>query len=284
MECNTNNIIKINPVGANMLKKSWTTSNIATALELETKMPRGDIKVLTSEHSRNLMREYLEKAIDKIPEILKIQEGPCHCITFSEFEDNNEINLAYKHPLVIAEEIERDAGEALAYDSLCNNIAVSNNPSIIVPQQRDDNAVPKRPHLIRKVTPGIAKTWEQLSYAINGSSFREISDIERHDDEEKQSFVLFLRKPFNFCSSETNENDFAVKKIQHTEDSEEFYDSIEDYDDDYEEEIDDVECDLEYDKQKLSCASETVANHMNSNETRKKNFKERNDHDTSWTD
>ena len=54
-------------------------------------------------------------------------------------------------------------------------------------------------------------------------------------EEEKQSYVLFVRKPFNF---QPDEDDFAVNKIHHETGSEKFFDSIEgdDYADEYDEE------------------------------------------------
>lgn len=57
------------------------------------------------------------------------------------------------------------------------------------------------------------------------------------DDDDKQSYVLFVRKPFNF--QQADDDHFAVNKIQH-EPSEKFFDSIEneveEYVDDYDEE------------------------------------------------
>lgn len=185
---------------SNVIKKSWTTSNISTACEDET---RNWPPEASSFKSRDLIREYLLKT--RVPEILKNRHSP----TYDTSAMTSDINFAYKHPLVAAEELKKDGGETLAYD----------NSSIIIPKPirhpRKGTFV-DRPHLIGKVTPGIAKTWEQLSSTLDSS-------IDSHAaEDEKQSYVLFVRKPFNFQPSES---EFAVNKIQHDA-GEKFFDSI----------------------------------------------------------
>lgn len=244
-----------------MMKKSWTTSSIASAIEQE------EASSYTSSRpfqSRDLIREYLMKSVVKVPEIFKPQ---CHITkTFTpSVAELTEINLAYKHPLVIAEELQNDAGESLAIDSLKKlsssaATATDNNSSIIVPQYRGRNF--ERPHLIGKVTPSIARTWEQLSHAMDGNS----SLVRSEEEEDKQSYVLFIRKPFNFNASDSG-NEFAVNKIHHHHnESEKFYDSIEEYGDDYEEEIDEV--DVEEDEEEAG-GGEMMADKIDSLELRR---------------
>lgn len=176
----------------------------------------------TTFKSRDLIREYLLKT--RVPEILKPQQGRRHSAAFTTSAVVAEMNFAYKHPLVIAEELKQQingSGEALA-DGMERKLSnVADNSSIIIPKAirpvkkavRDD-----RPRLIGKVTPSIARTWEQLSGTMEHS-------IESHPEEDdKQSYVLFVRKPFNFHA--TDDDHFAVNKIQHDA-SEKFFDSIE---------------------------------------------------------
>lgn len=202
-------------VHSNVIKKSWTTPNIKHAIENENPIQF---------QSRELIREYMGKA--RVPEILKTPS------TFQTSAMASEINLAYKHPLVIEEEMQHDAGETLATDSLPHQPR-----SVIIPQKTSTRNQQKpsgdRPHLIGKVTPNIARTWEQLSSAMN-----DVNDEDEESmsglEEDKQSYVLFVRKPFNFNNDD--EEAFDV----HQAGSEKFYDSIE-YGDDYEEEQE--ECD-----------------------------------------
>lgn len=158
----------------------------------------------------------------RVPEILKTSP------TFQTSAMTAEFNLAYKHPLVIEEELQHDAGEALATDSLQHQ-----SRSIIVPQKTKKLSSVDRPHLIGKVTPSIARTWEQLSSAMNDVNDDDDGESLSGMEEDKQSYVLFVRKPFNFNGDD--EEAFDV----HQAGSETFYDSIE-YGDDYEEE---QECD-----------------------------------------
>ena len=60
---------------------------------------------------------------------------------------------------------------------------------------------------------------------------------EEEEIEDKQSYVLFIRKPFNFEGEQ--DDDFAVNRIQHQVELEKFYDSIDEYGDDYEEDQED---------------------------------------------
>lgn len=211
------------------MKKSWTTSNISSAVESESSNCIDETEMF---QSRDLIREYLLKT--RVPEILKPQQNRRHSTTFTTSAMTSDMNFAYKHPLVIAEELKNGSGEALADDmerKLCN---VVDNSSVIVPKTtRTVKKLPhddRRPHLIGKVTPGIAKTWEQLSNAMDQSMESSTGD------DDKQSYVLFVRKPFNFQQAEDNQ--YAVNKIQH-EPSEQFFDSIDndvDYVDDYDDE------------------------------------------------
>lgn len=189
----------------NVIKKSWTTSNISLEKGGENLHYAQEMPVFKS---RDLIREYLLKT--RVPEILKPLNNRRHSPTYETSAWSSDINLAYKHPLVIAEELKNDAGDQLAFD----------NSSFIVPTAAKPIRCPRnisteRPRLIGKVKPSIAKTWEQITNAMDSS-------IESHaEEEDKQSYVLFVRKPFNFQPSE----DFAVNKVQH-ESSEKFYDSI----------------------------------------------------------
>lgn len=253
------------------MKKSWTTSSITSALELEVENARKEIVVPIQLRSRDLIREYLQKSIVKVPEILKPQQqqqqhhGHNETFLASVDDDITEIDLAYKHPLVIAEELEHDGGEALAFDSLKKIESTADNSSIIIPQYKQEiQRNTDRPHLIGKVTPSIARTWEQLS-----STMDHFSAYEKQDEEDKQSYVLFVRKPFNFSASDSHENEFAVNKIHHLAESEKFYDSIEEYDDDYEEEIDDVDCNLDYDDENMTCGGEMMADEIDSLEMKR---------------
>lgn len=202
------------------IKKSWTTANISSEVEGEKWDGSQEMSVFKS---RDLIREYLLKT--RVPEILKPQQFRQHS-NYDTSIGTSDINLAYKHPLVIAEELKNDAGEQLAVD----------NSSFIVPSAKKLIKRPKkslkeeRPRLIGKVTPGIAKTWEQITNAMDSSSVES-----QPEEEDKQSYVLFVRKPFNFQPSE----DFSVNKIQHDQ-SEKFYDSI-DQDFQYAESFEDEE-------------------------------------------
>lgn len=209
----------------NVMKKSWTTSNIASAVEHNKRhYLEEDTETF---QSRDLIREYLMKT--RVPEILR----PLQTSSFTTSTMTSDMNFAYKHPMVIAEELKNAGGNRSADDLLFKLGNSGDNSSFIVPKaikrqkHVDSNS---RPHLIGKVTPNIARTWEQLSHAMDSS-------MESHAvEDDKQSYVLFVRKPFNFDASDDEK--FAVNKIQH-EDGEKFYDSIDNdtqYAEDYEEE------------------------------------------------
>jgi hypothetical protein len=211
-------------VQPNVIKKSLTTSNIHCTVESNERNISKEAALTFK--SRDLIREYLLKA--RVPEILKPLQNRRHTTaTFTASAMTSEMNFAYKHPLVAAEELKNGSGEALADDVVRKLYNVVDNSSIIVPKRvksqrkRNDN----RPHLIGKVMPSITRTWEQLTNTMDPSIESETQE------EEKQSYVLFVRKPFTFQS---DEDAFAVNKIKHEVASENFFDSIEgaDYVDD----------------------------------------------------
>lgn len=218
----------------NVMKKSWTTSNIASAVEHDN----GGRFVEEAQQfkSRDLIREYLLKT--RVPEILK----PWHSRASSPFSTSatpSDMNFAYKHPLVVAEELKNGSGDAMAIDLRSSLANIADNSSVIIPHpiKRQRPVDSSRPHLVGKVTPTIARAWEQLSQAMDSS-------MESHAvEDDKQSYVLFVRKPLNFHESDDEQN-FSVNKIQHSEDSEKFFDSIDEdgqYAEDYEEEISEAE-------------------------------------------
>lgn len=207
-------------VQPNVIKKSWTPKP-AAACESD--------RSEEAFQSRGLIREYLLKT--RVPEILKTSQNRRHsAVNTPSAMMTSEINFAYKHPLVAAEELlKTEGGETLAHSTRRKCFNDFGNSSNIIPEPAKlakkilNN---KRPHLIGKVTPDIAKTWEQLSKAMESS-------IEsQSEDEDKQSFVLFLRKPFNFEESDEN---FVVNKMHNVGDN--FFDSIENlqYDDENDE-------------------------------------------------
>lgn len=211
-----------------MMKKSWTTPDIKSTNESN----------VTTLKSRELIREYLHKS--RVPEILKISQ-PHFSLTFAA-SAMADINLAYKHPLMIEEELQHDAGEALAIDSLHSSEQRQQTSSIIVPvtlKNHRKSVGGDRPHLIGKVTQAIARTWEQLTSAMNDqSSEAVVGEEEEEEVEDKQSYVLFIRKPFNFDDG-VEADDFAVNRIHHLAESEKFFDSIDEYvEDDYAEDYD----------------------------------------------
>lgn len=214
------------------MKKSWTTANIASAVGEDTRNYTEEEAAMFQ--SRDLIREYLLKT--RVPEILKLSQNRHRpqSTTYATSAMTSEMNFAYKHPLVLGEELKSGSGEGFADEKLCNDV---DNSSIIVPKtvkHRQKLMNDNRPHLIGKVTPSIAKTWEQLTNAMDSS-------VESNVEDDKQSYVLFVRKPFNFQSAD--DETFAVNKIQH-EPSEKFYDSIDNemqYAEDYEEEEEDEE-------------------------------------------
>lgn len=209
------------------MKKSWTTPKIS-----DDKSSQSCSQVASTFKSRDLIREYLLKT--RVPEILKLSQSQRHSQDHViSATSTSEMNFAYKHPLVIAEELKNSASEAKTEDVSKILLGGVDNSSIIIPKAtRQLNKIPQdeRPHLIGKVTPSIAKTWEQLSSAMDSSLNNQT------EDDDKQSYVLFVRKPFNFQAS--NEDLFAVNKINYGA-NETFYDSIDNdvrYADEYNEE------------------------------------------------
>lgn len=90
---------------------------------------------------------------------------------------------------------------------------------IIKDQNSDDDC-----RLIGKVNPNLIKTWEQLSG--NRIKIHEKDKSLSSDNSEKQSCVLFYRKPFSFKDDVKMTEKFHVNKILHSESSDDFYDSI----------------------------------------------------------
>jgi hypothetical protein len=201
----------------NVIKKSWTTCNIASTIEDDHVARRSSDEASTFQ-SRDLIREYLLKA--RVPEILKTAQGR-NSAAYVTSAIPSEVNFAYKHPLVAAEELMRTGGETLADDIGRKLSNVNDNSSIIVPKTLrhvKKSSHDGRPHLVGKVTASIAKTWEQLTHAMDSS----IESPAEEEDEDKQSYTLFVRKPFSFQQSDEI---FDVNKIQH-EAGEQFFDSI----------------------------------------------------------
>lgn len=90
---------------------------------------------------------------------------------------------------------------------------------------KEQNSEQSSPRLIGKVNPNLVKTWEQLSG--NRIKINEKDKSLSSDNSEKQSCVLFYRKPFSFKDDVKTEK-FHVNKILHSESSGDFYDSIDD--------------------------------------------------------
>lgn len=217
----------------NVMKKSWTTSNIASAVEHDD----NDRYEAQQFKSRDLIREYLLKT--RVPEILRPSWHSRASSPFSASATPSDMNFAYKHPLVVAEELKNGSGEAMAIDLRYSLANIADNSSVIIPNpiKRPRPVDSSRPHLVGKPSPTIARAWEQLSQAMDSS-------IESHAvEDDKQSYVLFVRKPLKFQESD-DEHNFSVNKIHHSEDSEKFFDSIDEdaqYAADYEKEVSDPE-------------------------------------------
>lgn len=178
-----------------------------------------------------LIREYLHKTTTIVPEILKSKDNRRHSTP-------SHINFAYKHPIMMAAELNIDAGETLALNDDENDrkiFNVADNSSIIIPKSHQQirsttnmKSPGDRPRLIGKVTPSIARTWEQITNAMNLnesiSGDSEDSRVEEND-EDKQSYVLFVRKAIDF--QQLGNDKFAVNKMHHDiEASERYFDSI----------------------------------------------------------
>lgn len=187
-----------------------------------------------------LIREYLQNRTTSVPEIFKSEDNRRHSTP-------SDINFAYKHPLVMAEELKNGSGEAMAYDQhdgdkICN---VFDNSSIIVPKpirpiKTSSPATSERPHLIGRVRPSIARTWEQITNAMDMNiSMDTESRGGVENDEDKQSYVLFVRKAIDF--QQLDNDKYAVNIMQHEVGlSENFFDSI-----DNDDEIDREEFEIE---------------------------------------
>lgn len=149
----------------------------------------------------------------------------------------------------MAEELKNGSGEAMASDhhngiddKICN---VYDNSSIIVPKpirpiKSSLTETTERPHLIGRVRPSIARTWEQITNAMDMNISMDIESrggVE--NDEDKQSYVLFVRKAIDF--QQLDNDKYAVNKMQHEVAlSEKFFDSI-----DNDDEIDGEEYEIE---------------------------------------
>lgn len=224
------------------MKKSATTSNIDCAYN-------------------GLVREYLQKSrIESVPEILKSENN-------RRYSTPPDIDFAYKHPIMMAEELKIGCGEAMAEDQvdadnkICNNF---DNSSIIVPKpirpvKASTTCSEERPHLIGRVRPSIARTWEQITNAMDMNlSLDNESRGDNEPDEDKQSYVLFVRKAIDF--QQLDNDKYAVNKMQHGLGiSEKFFDSI-----DNDDEINGEEYEIE------SCgeAGEVMAQEIDSLELR----------------
>lgn len=85
--------------------------------------------------------------------------------------------------------------------------------------------------LVGKVNPNIVRTWEQLNSVIlrNQNSFTSKSIESNTNSNDKQSFTLFCRKPYNFKELEERLEKFPVSKVCYAESgSDDFFDSIDD--------------------------------------------------------
>lgn len=202
-------------VQPNVIKKSWTTCNIPSAVDDDHNADEA-----SAFQSRDLIREYLLKT--RVPEILKTAQGR-HSPAYVTSAIPSEVNFAYKHPLVAAEELMHSKGETMA-DGIGRKLSnVVDNSSIIVPKTIRHVKMSShdgRPHLVGKVTASIARTWEQLTHAMESSIEGPAEEVE--EEEDKQSYTLFVRKPFSFQQSDEV---FDVNKIEHDA-GEQFFDSI----------------------------------------------------------
>ena len=169
----------------------------------------------------------------KVPEILK--PNPKSIISLASIEQQNEMSLAYKHPLVVKEELVDNFP-----NKYCDAPSISvDNSSIIVAKTRKMLGYgamgnQDRPRLIGKINPNILKTWEQLSNNMEDDlQNRRVCNRGIQDEQDdQQSCVLFIRKPHNFSQSE-DEKKFMVNKYNHevgsSGDGERFYDSIDEF-------------------------------------------------------
>lgn len=95
----------------------------------------------------------------------------------------------------------------------------------------EKSSVEAKCRLVGKVNPNIVRTWEQLNSVIlrNQNSFTTSSMDSDANSNDKQSFTLFCRKPYNFKELEERLEKFPVRKVRYTETGcDDFFDSIDD--------------------------------------------------------
>lgn len=127
-----------------------------------------------------------------------------------------------------------DEAEAEDQDDSDRKIGNNNydNSSIIIPRPIRavksimSSSSEERPHLIGRVRPSIARTWEQITNAMDMNLSLDTESRVNEHDEDKQSYVLFVRKAIDF--QQLDNDKYAVNKMQHTVGgiSEKFFDSI----------------------------------------------------------
>lgn len=82
--------------------------------------------------------------------------------------------------------------------------------------------------LVGKVNPNLVRTWQQLNLR-NQNSFTANSIESDSNSNDKQSFTLFCRKPYNFKEFEERLEKFPVRRVRYTESGcDDFFDSIDD--------------------------------------------------------
>lgn len=82
--------------------------------------------------------------------------------------------------------------------------------------------------LVGKVNPNLVRTWQQLNLR-NQNSFTASSIESDSNSNDKQSFTLFCRKPYNFKELEERLEKFPVRRVRYTESGcDDFFDSIDD--------------------------------------------------------
>lgn len=206
-----------------------------------------------AEQSRDLIREYLTKTRNPPPPIFQLPFTSNNTTAAL----NDEVNMAYKHPILLMDSPDDECD--FNNDDKNNEINLNNiltkdelkeqqESSFIIPipkknafsslislkSDRDNNEDEKPMcRLIGKVNPNLIKTWEQLNGNLinnNQNSNKQIS-LTNSESSEKQSCVVFYRKPFTFKDDNnclTNDDNFHVNKVLHSESSGDFYDSIDD--------------------------------------------------------
>lgn len=187
------------------------------------------------EQSRDLIREYLTKSRTQPPPIF---QTPIVTSKPLELEILNEVNLAYKHPILLMRGTSTDSEYDTTSDYVPSPDEKTKETSFILPvskknafssltsmNQRDESTDATPCRLIGKVNPNLIKTWEQLNSSQHNIDKTSLATSESSD---KQSCVLFYRKPFNFKEDNCLENKFHVNRVVHSESSGDFYDSIDD--------------------------------------------------------